>query len=513
MTSPTKVNSVDRVELRRQAQLQRAGMKVSTEPPAVSKPLFDAPVKIEPPPDDHVYRKTQETLGQFSLIRHSMLSSHNQYLLGIPKGPQTPVLNKTADSVWASKFPANGQLPPSQKSAGSHRPKQSGRSSSSERSRGRGSKSPADRRGSEGRSSANHKSSSSSHGQKNADKSEERKRQEEPRSKESSEGSRPGRTAETGHERRKSSSKRPSVSPHRSKDGQGAASHSHSSKAAEPHSKPAHSRPEKSPPVQPDSSSVSVKMEASSTKDDAFQMPAPLSTAPGSHRPSHSGGKGADRAEERPNGLLAGASGGGGKKEGGERELSREDVKRKLRLTMPDTSEEARLNSSGGLKSAGTEKVEIILKEMTEVGPPLTGIHTPIKTDISKFPFPANQAQHTFHFSLLQSPEKVFRWLVIHGADDKRCVVPYTDNLVRRAPASCTLVRPSVRRQITPRAGSPAPGRGTKNRSGSRGRQASVTSIFPTLIYGLVSGRVSFKRLLPSSGRILIKKNDQSVRD
>ncbi|XP_078683959.1 uncharacterized protein LOC144917607 isoform X3 [Branchiostoma floridae x Branchiostoma belcheri] len=387
-------SSVDRVELRRQAQLQRAGMKVSTEPPAVSKPLFDAPVKIEPPPDDHVYRKTQETLGQFSLIRHSMLSSHNQYLLGIPKGPQTPVLNKTADSVWASKFPANGQLPPAQKSAGSHRPKQSGRSSSSERSRGRGSKSPADRRGSEGRSSANHKSSSSSHGQKNADKSEERKRQEEPRSKESSEGSRPGRTSETGHERRKSSSKRPSVSPHRSKDGQGAVSHSHSSKAAEPHSKPAHSRPEKSPPVQPDSSSVSVKMEASSTKDDAFQMPAPLSTAPGSHRPSHSGGKGADRAEERPNGLLAGASGGGGKKEGGERELSREDVKRKLRLTMPDTSEEARLNSSGGLKSAGTEKVEIILKEMTEVGPPLTGIHTPIKTDISKFPFPANQDVH-----------------------------------------------------------------------------------------------------------------------
>ncbi|XP_066285962.1 AF4/FMR2 family member 4-like isoform X4 [Branchiostoma lanceolatum] len=389
--------SVDRVELRRQAQLQRAGMKVATETPVVSKPLFDAPVKIEPPPDDHVYRKTQETLGQFSLIRHSMLSSQNQYLLGIPKGPQTPVLNKTADSVWASKFPQNGQLAP-QKGVAAHRPKQSGRSSSSERSRGRGSKSPADKRG-HGRS-ANHKSSSSAHMPKGAaDKPEDKKRQEEPRGKEP-EGSRP-KTSEAGHEKRKSggASKRPSVSPHHpAKDGQGATGHSHSSKAAEPYSKPAqHSKPEKSPPVQPDSSSSSssVKMEASSTKDDAFQMPAPLSTAPGSHRPSHSGGKGGDRAEERLNGLLAGL-----KKEGGEKELSREDVKRKLKLTMPDTSEqEARLNSSGGLKSAGTEKVETILKEMTEVGPPLTGIHTPIKTDVSKFPFPANQDMPSLQLS------------------------------------------------------------------------------------------------------------------
>ncbi|XP_078602940.1 uncharacterized protein LOC144876995 isoform X2 [Branchiostoma floridae x Branchiostoma japonicum] len=386
----TSSGSVDRVELRRQAQLQRAGMKVSTETPAVSKPLFDAPVKIDPPPDDHVYRKTQETLGQFNLIRHSMLSSHNQYLLGIPKGPQTPILNKTADSVWASKFPANGQLPP-QKPAGAHRPKQSGRSSSAERSRG--SKSPAEKRP-HGRSSANHKSS---HGAKGADKPEEKKRQEEARDNKES---RP-RPSEAGHERRKSSGggKRRSVSPHPPRKdvqvttGQVTTGQSHSSKApGEPNSKSAHSRSEKSPPVQPDSSSSasSIKMEASSTKDDAFQMPAPLSTAPGSHRPSHSGGKAGDRPEERPNGLLA-APGHGGKKEGVEKELSREDVKRKLTLTMPDTSEEARLNSSGGLKSAGTEKVEIILKEMTEVGPPLTGIHTPIKTDVSKFPFPANQ--------------------------------------------------------------------------------------------------------------------------
>ncbi|CAH1268619.1 Hypp3926 [Branchiostoma lanceolatum] len=34
------------------------------------------------------------------------------------------------------------------------------------------------------------------------------------------------------------------------------------------------------------------------------------------------------------------------------------------------------------------------LGEMTEVGPPLTGIHTPIKTDVSKFPFPANQVRN-----------------------------------------------------------------------------------------------------------------------
>eukprot|EP00058_Branchiostoma_floridae_P025698 XP_002611188.1 hypothetical protein BRAFLDRAFT_88413 [Branchiostoma floridae] len=326
--------SVDRVELRRQAQLQRAGMKVSTETPAVSKPLFDAPVKIDPPPDDHVYRKTQNNFPHVC----SRLTPLPTTICTIDPPPDDHVYRKTQNNFPHVCSRLNPLLT----------------------------------------------------------------------------------TLCT--------------------------------------------------PDSSSSASSSIKMEASSTKDDAFQMPAPLSTAPGSHRPSHSGGKAGDRPEERPNGLLA-APGHGGKKEGVEKELSREDVKRKLTLTMPDTSEEARLNSSGGLKSAGTEKVEIILKgrncvyhpqsrvrapvvvgyrrtrldvspdedrmllspgevvritlldfagvcpprnenpiisyedliadevpalgaeaqEMTEVGPPLTGIHTPIKTDVSKFPFPANQ--------------------------------------------------------------------------------------------------------------------------